>query len=173
MCVCHGSTWLVSSLLISAAESQEHHRVSSWWATSAPVQQSLTNMTHCRKTLSCTINTMWMSSSYLTLKLYFLMSWAQCEGGTTDIRQVAFTDSSSRSFPGKNHVCKFIGCGRNDKFNYVVMQLQVSDGLEAFIVKGTTAQGWRDTAALQQRLIAVVVVDSRSGRGFNTVSLSV
>lgn len=27
---------------------------------------------------------------------------------------------------GKNHVCKFIGCGRNDKFNYVVMQLQVS-----------------------------------------------
>lgn len=26
---------------------------------------------------------------------------------------------------GKNHVCKFIGCGRNDKFNYVVMQLQV------------------------------------------------
>ncbi|MED6244910.1 hypothetical protein ATANTOWER_027397 [Ataeniobius toweri] len=25
---------------------------------------------------------------------------------------------------GKNHVCKFIGCGRNDKFNYVVMQLQ-------------------------------------------------
>uniref|UniRef100_A0A3B4B105 Protein kinase domain-containing protein n=1 Tax=Periophthalmus magnuspinnatus TaxID=409849 RepID=A0A3B4B105_9GOBI len=26
--------------------------------------------------------------------------------------------------PGKNHVCKFIGCGRNDKFNYVVMQLQ-------------------------------------------------
>lgn len=29
-------------------------------------------------------------------------------------------------FLGKNHVCKFIGCGRNDKFNYVVMQLQVS-----------------------------------------------
>lgn len=28
-------------------------------------------------------------------------------------------------FLGKNHVCKFIGCGRNDKFNYVVMQLQV------------------------------------------------
>uniref|UniRef100_A0A3Q2YUX3 Tau tubulin kinase 1 n=1 Tax=Hippocampus comes TaxID=109280 RepID=A0A3Q2YUX3_HIPCM len=28
---------------------------------------------------------------------------------------------------GKNHVCKFIGCGRNDKFNYVVMQLQVRE----------------------------------------------
>lgn len=27
---------------------------------------------------------------------------------------------------GKDHVCRFIGCGRNDRFNYVVMQLQVS-----------------------------------------------
>lgn len=27
---------------------------------------------------------------------------------------------------GKDHVCRFIGCGRNEKFNYVVMQLQVS-----------------------------------------------
>jgi len=26
---------------------------------------------------------------------------------------------------GKDHVCRFIGCGRNEKFNYVVMQLQV------------------------------------------------
>ncbi|XP_061467264.1 tau-tubulin kinase 2 isoform X2 [Rhineura floridana] len=25
---------------------------------------------------------------------------------------------------GKDHVCKFVGCGRNDRFNYVVMQLQ-------------------------------------------------
>ena len=25
---------------------------------------------------------------------------------------------------GKDHVCRFIGCGRNDKFNYVVMSLQ-------------------------------------------------
>lgn len=28
------------------------------------------------------------------------------------------------SIPGKEHVCRFIGCGRNDRFNYVVMQLQ-------------------------------------------------
>lgn len=28
-------------------------------------------------------------------------------------------------YPGKDHVCRFIGCGRNDRFNYVVMQLQV------------------------------------------------
>lgn len=25
---------------------------------------------------------------------------------------------------GKEHVCRFIGCGRNERFNYVVMQLQ-------------------------------------------------
>uniref|UniRef100_A0A3Q3QYH9 non-specific serine/threonine protein kinase n=1 Tax=Monopterus albus TaxID=43700 RepID=A0A3Q3QYH9_MONAL len=30
-----------------------------------------------------------------------------------------------KKLQGKNHICKFIGCGRNDKFNYVVMQLQV------------------------------------------------
>uniref|UniRef100_A0A8C2E330 Tau tubulin kinase 1a n=1 Tax=Cyprinus carpio TaxID=7962 RepID=A0A8C2E330_CYPCA len=29
-----------------------------------------------------------------------------------------------KKLQGKNHVCKFVGCGRNDKFNYVVMQLQ-------------------------------------------------
>lgn len=32
-------------------------------------------------------------------------------------------------FAGKDHVCRFIGCGRNEKFNYVVMQLQVSSVL--------------------------------------------
>ena len=31
---------------------------------------------------------------------------------------------SVRVFVGKEHVCRFIGCGRNDRFNYVVMQLQ-------------------------------------------------
>ena len=25
---------------------------------------------------------------------------------------------------GKDHVCRFIGCGRNERFNYVVMTLQ-------------------------------------------------
>lgn len=29
-----------------------------------------------------------------------------------------------KKLQGKDHVCKFIGCGRNDRFNYVVMQLQ-------------------------------------------------
>lgn len=28
-------------------------------------------------------------------------------------------------FVGKDHVCRFVGCGRNDRFNYVVMELQV------------------------------------------------
>ncbi|XP_038597201.1 tau-tubulin kinase 2 isoform X2 [Tachyglossus aculeatus] len=29
-----------------------------------------------------------------------------------------------KKLQGKDHVCRFIGCGRNDRFNYVVMQLQ-------------------------------------------------
>lgn len=29
------------------------------------------------------------------------------------------------SITGKDHVCRFVGCGRNDRFNYVVMELQV------------------------------------------------
>ncbi|XP_055317380.1 tau-tubulin kinase homolog Asator isoform X5 [Sitodiplosis mosellana] len=29
-----------------------------------------------------------------------------------------------KKLQGKQHVCRFIGCGRNDRFNYVVMQLQ-------------------------------------------------
>lgn len=28
-------------------------------------------------------------------------------------------------YTGKDHVCRFVGCGRNDRFNYVVMELQV------------------------------------------------
>ncbi|XP_063295625.1 tau-tubulin kinase 2 [Pelobates fuscus] len=29
-----------------------------------------------------------------------------------------------KKLQGKDHVCRFVGCGRNDRFNYVVMQLQ-------------------------------------------------
>ena len=29
-----------------------------------------------------------------------------------------------KKLQGRKHVCRFIGCGRNDRFNYVVMQLQ-------------------------------------------------
>ena len=28
-----------------------------------------------------------------------------------------------KKLQGRNHVCKFYGCGRNDRFNYVVMEL--------------------------------------------------
>lgn len=27
-------------------------------------------------------------------------------------------------FSGKDHICKFFGCGRNVRFNYLVMELQ-------------------------------------------------
>lgn len=30
-----------------------------------------------------------------------------------------------KKLQGKDHVCRFVGCGRNDRFNYVVMELQV------------------------------------------------
>lgn len=31
-----------------------------------------------------------------------------------------------RKLQGKDHVCKFLGCGRNERYSYVVMSLQVS-----------------------------------------------
>ncbi|EPY76687.1 hypothetical protein CB1_001402067 [Camelus ferus] len=38
--------------------------------------------------------------------------------------QESKSDDGLKSAGGKDHVCRFIGCGRNEKFNYVVMQLQ-------------------------------------------------
>ncbi|XP_071834412.1 uncharacterized protein [Apostichopus japonicus] len=32
-----------------------------------------------------------------------------------------------KKLQGRDHVCKFIGCGRNDQFNYVVMSLQAKN----------------------------------------------
>lgn len=29
-----------------------------------------------------------------------------------------------KKLQGKKHICKFVGCGRNEKFNYLVMSLQ-------------------------------------------------
>lgn len=54
-------------------------------------------------------------------------------------------------FAGKDHVCRFIGCGRNEKFNYVVMQLQVSSELPLLILShrgGITGKDlqWEDKA---------------------------
>ena len=37
---------------------------------------------------------------------------------------VTLSHCISDFFTGKEHICRFIGCGRNDRFNYVVMQLQ-------------------------------------------------
>ncbi|XP_043373479.1 tau-tubulin kinase 2 isoform X6 [Dermochelys coriacea] len=41
-----------------------------------------------------------------------------------EFRKVPETWINSSLLAGKDHVCRFIGCGRNDRFNYVVMQLQ-------------------------------------------------
>ncbi|XP_034625087.1 tau-tubulin kinase 2 isoform X3 [Trachemys scripta elegans] len=37
-----------------------------------------------------------------------------------------------KKLQGKDHVCRFIGCGRNDRFNYVVMQLQSNFAMGRF-----------------------------------------
>lgn len=39
-----------------------------------------------------------------------------------------------KSLQGKDHVCRYIACGKNDKYNYVVMSLVVSFILMAFKV---------------------------------------
>ncbi|XP_072541879.1 tau-tubulin kinase 2b isoform X1 [Salminus brasiliensis] len=39
---------------------------------------------------------------------------------------------------GKDHVCRFVGCGRNDRFNYVVMELQ---GRNLADLRRTMSQG--------------------------------
>lgn len=35
-----------------------------------------------------------------------------------------FVQTNKIKFTGNEHACKFYGCGRNDKFNYLVMTLQ-------------------------------------------------
>ncbi|KPP71385.1 tau-tubulin kinase 2-like [Scleropages formosus] len=36
-----------------------------------------------------------------------------------------------KKLQGKDHVCRFVGCGRNDRFNYVVMELQILEAIES------------------------------------------
>lgn len=59
-------------------------------------------------------------------------NWSVERSGYLTVFQVLWLNLFPFSFPGKNHVCKFIGCGRNDKFNYVVMQLQVSQSADDY-----------------------------------------
>ncbi|MEQ2206147.1 hypothetical protein XENOCAPTIV_024251, partial [Xenoophorus captivus] len=41
-----------------------------------------------------------------------------------DLRGPGPVDAGQCGAEGKDHVCRFVGCGRNDRFNYVVMELQ-------------------------------------------------
>lgn len=60
------------------------------------------------------------------------------------------------SFAGKNHVCKFIGCGRNDKFNYVVMQLQVQYFLFVFLCMFVCVCMWNLSLSLCREGISLI-----------------
>ncbi|XP_076013764.1 tau-tubulin kinase 2 isoform X2 [Genypterus blacodes] len=44
-----------------------------------------------------------------------------------------------KKLQGKDHVCRFVGCGRNDRFNYVVMELQGRNlaDLRRSMIRGT------------------------------------
>lgn len=58
---------------------------------------------------------------------------------------------------GKDHVCRFIGCGRNDRFNYVVMsvqgrnlaELRRSQSKSCFTVSTTLRLGAQILAAIE------------------------
>lgn len=52
-----------------------------------------------------------------------------CEVTSSSPPKVTWNSLVLPYFLGKDHVCRFVGCGRNDRFNYVVMELQV--GLNA------------------------------------------
>ncbi len=48
-----------------------------------------------------------------------------CEVTSSSPTKVTWNALVLPYFLGKDHVCRFVGCGRNDRFNYVVMELQV------------------------------------------------
>ena len=68
-----------------------------------------------------------------------------------------FLSASFLLFIGRNHVCRFIGCGRNERFNYVVMSLQGRNLAElrrsqprgCFSLSTTLRLGWQIIVAVE------------------------
>ncbi|XP_046905644.1 tau-tubulin kinase 2b isoform X1 [Hypomesus transpacificus] len=62
-----------------------------------------------------------------------------------------------KKLQGKDHVCRFVGCGRNDQFNYVVMELQGRNLADlrrtmtrgTFSVSTTLRLGWQMLEAIE------------------------
>lgn len=57
---------------------------------------------------------------------------------------------------GKQHVCRFIGCGRNDRFNYVVMQLQGKNLAELRRAQTRTAFSLSTTLRLGLQILRAI-----------------
>lgn len=57
---------------------------------------------------------------------------------------------------GKQHVCRFIGCGRNDRFNYVVMQLQGKNLAELRRAQPRGAFSLSTTLRLGQQILRAI-----------------
>ncbi|XP_006824479.1 uncharacterized protein LOC102806847 [Saccoglossus kowalevskii] len=51
----------------------------------------------------------------------------KCESALQPKQVLKMEVAVLKKLQGKDHVCRFIGCGRNDQFNYVVMSLQAQN----------------------------------------------
>ena len=58
-----------------------------------------------------------------------------------------------KKLQGREHVCRFIGCGRNDRFNYVVMQLQAKNLAELRRAQPRGAFSLSTTLRLGQQIL--------------------
>ncbi|XP_022707792.1 uncharacterized protein LOC111271327 isoform X2 [Varroa jacobsoni] len=69
-----------------------------------------------------------------------------------------------KKLQGREHVCRFIGCGRNDRFNYVVMQLQGKNLAELRRSQPRGAFGLSTTLRLGYQILQAI--ESIHGVGF-------
>ena len=77
-----------------------------------------------------------------------------------------------KKLQGREHVCRFIGCGRNDRFNYVVMQLQAKNLAElrraqprgAFSLSTTLRLGYQILKGIESIHDVVSTIDKLTAR---------
>lgn len=79
-----------------------------------------------------------------------------------------------KKLQGREHVCRFIGCGRNDRFNYVVMQLQAKNLAELRRAQPRGAFSLSTTLRLGYQILKGIeaIHDVVSSRLFFTLSLA-
>ena len=65
---------------------------------------------------------------------------------------------------GHEHICRFIGCGRNDRFNYVVMSLQGRNLAE--LRRAQPRQSFSMSTLLQLAIQLLAAIESIHSVGF-------